>query len=296
MPLAALTLACTRRDVATTPDAAPEASAPMSANDADAPEAAPVEPAFVPPTDGGVFEVVRRDSPNMRYARLDRAACFAELGRRSIAYEEVTAIDRAASSQRWAAKPKVKAKPKPKPKPPAPLPPHLLAPIRLRGPLHGIAIHSGLPEKQRAKAPLEILDCRLVLALDDFAALLAQHGVSEVVHMSGFRSDNDRGCTTKYSGKQHCGALAIDVGLLKKSDGSTLEVERDFHGKIGTSTCTAGAGPNPVTPAATELWTIVCDAARRGLFHVTLTPNFNEEHRNHLHLEITPGVNWMLVH
>ena len=171
----------------------------------------------------------------------------------------------------------------------------VLAPVRLRGPLHGVSIHSGLPEKLRAKSTIEVFDCRLVLALDDFAALLAEHEIVDVVHMSAFRSERDRGCTPKYTGKQHCAGLAVDVGTFNKKDGSVLDVEKDFHGRIGGATCTAGAGPNPATPAAKELWDIVCESEQRGIFHVILTPNFNAEHKNHFHLEITPDVDWTLL-
>ena len=171
----------------------------------------------------------------------------------------------------------------------------LLAPVRLQGPLHGISIHSALPEKVRAKSTIEIFDCRLVLALDDFTTVLAKHDIVEVIHMSAFRSVRDRGCTPKYTGKQHCAALAVDIGTFRKKDGSVLDVDKDFNGKIGAATCTPGTGPSPVTPAATALWDIVCDAADRGLFHVMLTPNFNVEHKNHFHVEITPDVAWMLI-
>ncbi|MEO8840370.1 MAG: extensin family protein [Kofleriaceae bacterium] len=54
--------------------------------------------------------------------------------------------------------------------------------------------------------------------------------------------------------------------------------------------------PSPTTKAATELWALVCGAADAALFNVMLTPNFNAEHRNHLHLELTPDAGWMMVH
>jgi hypothetical protein len=314
------------------------AEAGSTSGDGAADALAVVEPVFAPLPDGGASEVLRKDAPNMRYAQLERDACLAELGRRAIVFEEVSAFEQRRTTRRWAvrtettpepgtrrtlapgAKPGVKpaagAKPgaKPPPRPPAKkpakpvptkhvpepkapaMPTHLLAPVRLGGPLHGVAIHSSLPERKRTTSTIEIFDCRLVLALDDFAALLAEHRVNEVIHMSAYRSEGERGCTPKYLGKQHCAALAVDVGVFKKSDGTELDVDRDFNGKIGLTTCTTGAGPNPSTPAATELWTIVCDAARRGLFHVVLTPNYNQEHKNHFHLEITPDVTWMLIH
>jgi hypothetical protein len=82
-----------------------------------------------------------------------------------------------------------------------------------------------------------------------------------------------------------------------KKDGETLAVERDFHGRIGAPTCgPAGATPRPLTAEAMELRKIVCDAAEAKLFNVELTPDFNWAHRNHLHLEVTAGVNWFYVH
>ncbi len=317
-----------RSDTASVAPPAPAAEAaagPLEEN------AEPFESFFDPDAEGRAALIVRKDSPNMRYAQLGRDACLAELGRREIAFEEapptewartpstsVARVDKAPKKTKPAPKARyaprarhgkqaraVKAaiKPKPQPKAPpavtAPAEPNdatsVLAPVRLRGPLHGIAIHSGLPEKMRAKSTVEIFDCRLVLALDDFTSVLAKHDIVEVVHMSAFRSQRDRGCTPKYTGKQHCGALAVDVGTFKKKDGSVLDVDKDFNGRIGTATCTAGTGPNPVTPNATELWDIVCESARRGLFHVVLTPNFNADHKNHFHLEVTPEVEWMLI-
>ena len=45
--------------------------------------------------------------------------------------------------------------------------------------------------------------------------------------------------------------------------------------------------------AARELWDIACGAAGKD-FLVVLTPNWNAEHRNHLHLELTTH-DWVLV-
>lgn len=249
---------------------------------------APVEAGAEPPIEGGDSEpdasdvtttaetvpaddigqpavIARKDAPSLRYAKLGRSACEAELGKRKIPFTRAEPI----ASVR--------------------------APVRLSGPLHGVTIHSESSAKRRAKASFEIFDCRLVLALDDFAELVAKHDVSEILHMSAFRSWRDRGCTSK-GNKQHCGALAVDVGAFVKKDGTRLVVDRDFNGKIGQGTCTTKTKPSPATPEAEALWGFVCEAARRALFNVVLTPNFNAEHHNHVHLEVTPGVDWMLVH
>ena len=172
---------------------------------------------------------------------MDRATCEAELGRRKVSFvrgEDTKGV---------------------------------LAPVRLRGPLSGgVAIHSQLPAASRDRAAMEIFDCRLVLALDDFSLALQKRGITEMIHLSAYRSRASFGCTPKYDGKQHCGALAVDIATFKRADGTSLDVLHDFRGHIGAPTC--------VSPAS-EIEHIVCDAADHATFNVILTPNFNVELR-----------------
>jgi hypothetical protein len=226
-------------------------------------------PFYEPDPGGYASAILRVDAPNMIYAAMDGAVCERELTKRGIAFEKNEA-DRAAA-------------------------PGVVTPLRLKGPLHGVTIRSGLPAAERAKAALEIFDCRLVLALDDFAAMVATHDVVEMLHLSAYRSRKNGGCTPRYDGKQHCAALAVDIAQFKKKDGSTLVVDRDFKGKVGMKTCTAAVRKAARDAASAELWGFVCDAAERAIFNVVLTPNFNKQHKNHFHVEITPDAAWMLV-
>lgn len=203
--------------------------------------------------------------PAVRYGRLDRAGCESELGARGIAF---TRVDEARG---------------------------VLEPVRLAGPLRGVTYHSGLPAAQRASSPYEIVDCRLALALDDFAQQLAAHDVVEVVHFSIYRPPS-KGTVASRNASGHTRGLAIDAASFVKRDGTTLVVERDFHGRIGAPTCGVGAGPHPATPEALELRRVVCDAAAAKLFNVTLTPDFNWKHRNHFHLEVRADVGWFYLH
>jgi hypothetical protein len=171
----------------------------------------------------------------------------------------------------------------------------VLAPVRLTGPLHGVTFRTGVPADQRATSVWEIVDCRLALSLDDFAAQLATHDVTEVIHFSVYRPPVASWPEGRLASR-HPGALAIDAGVFVKKDGTKLQVERDFHGHIGAITCGAGAGPRPATAAALELRRIVCDAADAHLFNVMLTPDYNWPHRNHFHLEVTAGARWFVVH
>lgn len=204
-------------------------------------------------------------SPAVRYAQLGKGACEAELSRRGIRFSE-------SGNARG-----------------------VLAPVRLGAPLHGVSFRTELPTKTRATTPYEIGDCRLVLALDDFAAILAKHDILEVHHYSMYRPPGAH-FPAGTLGARHAGALAIDAAKFIKKDGTILDVERDFHGRIGTETCGAGTGPDPATPAALELREIVCEAADAHLFNVQLTPDYNWDHRNHFHLEVTANAKWFIVH
>lgn len=231
------------------PDLLPSSDEPGDA-DADADE--PEEPAPPgPDPDPGSLAIASR------YAALDRAACEAELDRRQVPYQRVTEAR------------------------------GVIAPLRLTGPVSGVTFRSGLSAAQRKTATIEIFDCRLVLALDDFAKLLAKHDVVEVIHMSVYRPVSAK-VALKGAGRRHGGALAIDAGFFKTKDGKTLSVEKDFHGRIGARPC-------PAPAAASELRHIACEAHDARLFNVLLTPDYNWAHRNHLHMEVTAGVRWTLV-
>jgi hypothetical protein len=204
-------------------------------------------------------------APAMRYAKLDRGACEAELGKRHIAFERVGEAR------------------------------GVVAPLRLKGAIAGVDFHSMLPLAQRRTSPYEIYDCRLVLALDDWARVLARYDVVEVVHYSVYRPPPAKQVLNG-AGRRHSGALAIDAAIFKTRDGQTISVEKDFHGRIGSKPCGAKAASTAGLPApAVTLRKIVCEAADAQMFNVMLTPDYNWPHRNHFHLEVTAGARWVLV-
>jgi len=204
-------------------------------------------------------------TPAFRYAQLDREACEAELTRRGIGWTD-------AGESRG-----------------------VLAPVRLTGPVGGIVYHSGLAPSQRATSPNEVFDCRLVLSLDDLSAILSRHDVVEVIHLSAWRPPRARSWPNGKLGTRHEGGLALDAAIFVRKDGTKLNVEKDFHGRIGAKTCGPGTGPKPATPEANELRSIACEAADEHLFQVELTPDYNWPHRNHFHLEVTANVKWFLL-
>jgi hypothetical protein len=105
---------------------------------------------------------VAEQSPAYRYANMTDEEAFAELDRRQILYMRVPAA------------------------------PGVRAPIRLTGRLHGVYFHSSLPLEERVTTIFEILDARLALTLDDFAAVLERHDIDEVVHYTMYRPNVPR--------------------------------------------------------------------------------------------------------
>jgi hypothetical protein len=201
-------------------------------------------------------------TPAVYYGQLSQADCEAELVARRIDFIRETAAG-------------------------------VLAPVRLTAPLRGVTFRSDARASVRATSPYEIADCRLVLALDDFAQILSRHDIVEVRHYSMYRPPKVWDGTI---GKRHPGALAIDTGRFIDRSGVELDVDRDFHGAIDDKTCGEGAGPRSPTAAALALRAILCDTVDAQLFNVVLTPNYDRPHKNHFHLEITAGVTWFLVH
>ncbi|MGZ5970212.1 MAG: extensin family protein [Polyangiales bacterium] len=197
----------------------------------------------------------------LEYAALSGSSCLAELKKRGIAF---TPVDSALGVDQ---------------------------PVRIAGLIHGVDVHGLEPKAKRATSPYEVLDCRLLLALDDFTRILAQHDVVEAVHMSMYRPP----AKLPKDPKRHDAAMAIDLGFVVKKDGSKLSVLDHWHGYIGAKTCGNGAGPSPATKEATEIRQILCAAADAKLFNVVLTPNYNKPHQNHFHLEVTRGVKWFIV-
>lgn len=203
-------------------------------------------------------------TPAYRYAQLSRGQCEAELKARHVRFRRDFARG-------------------------------VVAPVRLTGPVNGILFRGEGTDEERARSPHEIVDCRLVLALYDCAKVLRAHDIVEVRHYSMYRLP-EPSWPRGQPATRHMGAVAIDTGLFIKKDGQILDVLKHFHGRIGAKTCGPDAGPRPPTKEALELRSLLCEIVEQRLFNVVLTPNYNEPHRNHFHLEVTPGKKWFLVH
>jgi hypothetical protein len=259
--------------------AAPEGRAPRKAKTTLAAKTPPRKPAKTTPaarppaTKSGPRENPYLEVPDrafaestlaFRYANLSNDDALAELRRRGIPWM-----------------------------PAAPPMPGVRAPIRLMGPLHGVTIHSTLPPEARATSAFEILDARLAIALDDFAALLEKHDIVELVHYTMYRPPAELPADPAKQ-IRHPAGLAIDVGAFKKRDGRWLAIGPHWPSAIGQKTCGAGAREHWAREAR-ELVSVVCEAMDQRIFHFMLTPDFDAAHADHVHLEIKPGARWFIV-
>ena len=168
------------------------------------------------------------------------------------------------------------------------------APVRLTGRVRGVLFRTELNATARAVSPHEIVDCRLALALDDMTRLFPRYGIVEVRHFSMYRPPGKH-WKSGQEAKRHPGGLAIDIGRMKLTDGTWLEVERDFQSRIGGTTCGVHATLIQPSPDTMRLRTLVCELAEAGLFHFMLTPSYNWPHRNHLHFEVAATFSGQMI-
>jgi hypothetical protein len=224
---------------------------PTGAASAAVEEGEPVPPTPVYPFHDVLPDIrLPRDAPAIRNANLSAAQCRAEVRRRGLPVRWIGGNVRG-----------------------------IAAPLRLTGPLRGVRFRS-----PGGKSPYGMLDCRLALTLDDLAVLLEAHQVVEVRVDNMYRPKAHLPGSRKRS--QHAYGLAADVTVFGLSEGRTLVVERDFQGTRGEPVCGPESGVAEPTEEAIALRNILCAVARHGLFHHILTPNYNEAHRDHLHLDI----------
>jgi hypothetical protein len=98
-------------------------------------------------------------------------------------------------------------------------------------------------------------------------------------------SDPEPDCSADgYS--NHSWGRAIDVRYLYKADGTRYDINdvRHWVKYPTTETCTKGIAVQ--TGISKELYTLACEATANKIFGIALTPNYNDAHRNHLHMDI----------
>lgn len=157
-------------------------------------------------------------------------------------------------------------------------------PVRLTGPVAGVRFTLAW-SKNPAGDRHGIWDCRLVATMVPLARWLAFHGVTEVRYFSALRGRPGDGAKRR---SQHARGLAVDLLGYKTVTSEALVVVEDHFPKGTLDAC--GTSPRgPLGERPDRLYTaFTCFATESRLVHTLLTPDHDEAHHNHLHLDLKP--------
>lgn len=146
-------------------------------------------------------------------------------------------------------------------------------PVEITGPLGGVeyTYHEAL-----------VIDCSLAVSLDEVGRYLRDLGISTMTVASAHSRRNVRG-TNRPS--KHSFGLAVDIPALSGPALGTLRLDRDYEQGLGDDVDCVGA---PLTAGGELLKIAQCQLARSGLFYLVLSPDYDDAHYDHFHLEVRP--------
>lgn len=143
-------------------------------------------------------------------------------------------------------------------------------PVKIVGAIDGVTFR-----KRRIGSPL-FVSCEMAVRMPAIAQIVRRHGVHTVDVLSAYRREPPQSF--------HVMGLGLDLSAFHRA-GDTLDVERDWVITPNVETC---AAPLPATPAGRALRDIACSLAATRRFSSVLTPNYDEGHYNHFHLDARP--------
>ena len=150
-------------------------------------------------------------------------------------------------------------------------------PITVGGTINGVRFHPS----DFTNAPAEMyVQCGVALALFDMAALMKTRGITDVVHYGTYNCRYIAG-TTSFS--QHAFANAIDIAGVQTSTGQRYTVLSHWEDGVA----------DPTTPGGELLFWLAHAMHDEHIWNVILTPEYNDAHNDHLHVDLTPG-SWFL--
>ena len=134
------------------------------------------------------------------------------------------------------------------------------------------------------------MDCTLAVSLLEAAPHLRERNIVEVTDIGvyNYRCIGGEGtppdCPRGMS--QHAYAKGIDLAVLTTADGTTYSVNDDWVIDPSTErTCDAATADEKDA----LLHDAICALKRDHVWNIVLTPNYNADHRNHFHVDLTTG-------
>lgn len=146
--------------------------------------------------------------------------------------------------------------------------------VEITGPLGGLALTA-------ADRPL-VIDCSLAVSLAEAGRYVTALGLDAARFSSAYSRRNVR--FTNHPSK-HSFGLAIDIHTFTGPELGTLRVDRDFEQGLGDAIDCVGA---PLTRGGAVLKVLQCQLVRSGLFYLVLSPDYDDAHHDHFHLEVKP--------
>lgn len=156
-------------------------------------------------------------------------------------------------------------------------------PITVTLPLNGVAFrYSGNTTQRKTLYG----DCLLMKSLAQAAPIVRAHDVQEIVDIGiyNYRCIDQTKTPPNCSMSQHAYAKAIDIAELVTGDGTHFSVLKDW---VIDTTATCGA--ETASEKDSFLHTVICELKAADVWNIVLTPNYNSDHRNHFHVDLTTG-------
>jgi hypothetical protein len=169
--------------------------------------------------------------------------------------------------------------------------------VHVLGPIHGVLFASGTDTNPIG----DPIACEFVLTLAKFADLAKAKGFVRLGTLGSYCyrcccswsttnfcrdvDDPEPDCSSSgYS--THSWGRAVDIRYLYKADGTRYDINDPAQFVMYTTneTCTAGIAAQ--TGISKELYALACEATAQKIFGIVLTPNYNDAHRNHFHMDI----------
>jgi len=162
--------------------------------------------------------------------------------------------------------------------------PGIADPITVTTPINGVEYrYNGNTENRTSLMG----DCTLIKSLAEGASIMREHDISTLVDIGVYnyrcidQSKSPPNCTMS----QHAYAKAIDIAAFVTNAGEKYSVLTDWEIDPASTTCSAETTPGKDA----FLHEVICALKKANVWNIVLTPNYNADHRNHFHVDLTSG-------
>jgi hypothetical protein len=169
--------------------------------------------------------------------------------------------------------------------------PGVSAPVTLSAPINGMSYRY---VSSRSPRQTFFMDCSLALSLARGAAHLRRRDIIEVADIGvyNYRCINRVGTPPDcpHGVSQHAYARGIDIAGFTTGDGTYYSINDDWiiNGN-GQQTCSAATEPGKDR----FLHELICAMKADRVWNIVLTPNYNAAHRNHFHVDLSEGSDFL---